>query len=65
MFPQKILLAERFDESLVVLRNLLRWHLIDVTYVPNNLTAGRVGAGGILKERLPFDDLPKHVRDTT
>ncbi|CAN0062198.1 unnamed protein product [Pylaiella littoralis] len=58
-----ILLSDRFDESLVTLRRTFRWHLIDMTYVPNNLTAGRKRGKKQLKKRLPFADLPKYAQD--
>lgn len=57
-----ILLTERFDEGLMVLRNLLGWHLVDMTYVSVNLTAGRRGRKGVLKDRSPFEKLPKDVQ---
>lgn len=59
----QILLTERFDEGLMVLRNLLGWHLVDMTYVTVNRTAGREGRKGILKDRSPFDELPKDVSE--
>ena len=61
----QILLTERFDEGLMVLRNLLKWHLVDMTYIPVNKTAGRNGrtATGDLKDRAHFDNLPEDVRE--
>lgn len=61
--PPQILITERFDEGLMVLRNLLRWHLVDMTYTSVNKTAGREGRMGVLKDRSPFEKLPKDVRE--
>lgn len=60
----QILLTERFDESLMVMRSLLGWDLIDVTYVSVNRSSGREGKFGVSKERVPFDELPKDVSTT-
>eukprot|EP00752_Nemacystus_decipiens_P008220 g7350.t1 len=61
-----ILLTERFDEGLMVMRNLLKWHLVDVTYVPVNKTFGRLGrtATGAIKGRSHFENLPEDVQRT-
>lgn len=47
----------------MVLRNLLKWHLVDMTYVSVNKTAGRIGRTGVLKDRSPFEKLPQDVRE--
>eukprot|EP00904_Undaria_pinnatifida_P003356 jgi/Undpi1/13020/HiC_scaffold_8.g02683.m1 len=60
---QLVMITERFDESLMVLRHILRWHMIDMTYVYLNQTAGLKKGGEVLPERSPFDELPRNVRD--
>lgn len=57
----QILVTERFDEGLMMMRSLLGWDLIDMTYVSVNLSSGRKGKFGVSKERQPFDELPKDV----
>lgn len=63
MLPQ-VLLTERFDEGLMVLRHLLRWHMIDMTY--STLMETKIGSqrydGKYLKHAPKFDDLDKAVR---
>ncbi|CAN0546323.1 unnamed protein product, partial [Ectocarpus sp. 12 AP-2014] len=58
-----VLVTERFDESLMVMRSLLGWDLIDMTYVSVNRSSGRKGKFGVSKERVPFDELPKDVQE--
>lgn len=59
----KILLTERLDEGLMVLRRLMRWDLIDVTYVSlYKTTAGsRRYDGKVLADVPHFDDLRPQV----
>lgn len=47
----------------MVMRNLLRWDLIDMTYLPVNLSSTRRTSRGSIKTRTPFEELPKDVRD--
>ncbi|CBJ29127.1 conserved unknown protein [Ectocarpus siliculosus] len=37
-----VMLTERMDESLMILRSLLGWHMIDVTYASLKARQGRV-----------------------
>jgi len=46
----------------MVLKNLLGWHLVDMTYTSVNRSAGRPNRKGWSKERTPFAELPKEVR---
>lgn len=59
----QVMLTERLDEGLLVLRHVLHWHLIDVTYIILNET--RKGAkrwdGAPFVNTPDFDDLPKEV----
>ncbi|CAM9357794.1 unnamed protein product [Ectocarpus fasciculatus] len=59
-----VMLTERMDESLAILRRLLGWHMIDVTYASLNET--RAGArrydGKPLTDRPDFCDLSKEVQ---
>eukprot|EP00904_Undaria_pinnatifida_P000826 jgi/Undpi1/10744/HiC_scaffold_29.g13192.m1 len=38
-----VLLTDRFAEGLMLLRNMFRWHLIDMSYIVLNQTSTRVG----------------------
>ncbi|CAM9307103.1 unnamed protein product [Ectocarpus sp. 4 AP-2014] len=58
-----VLVTERFDESLMVMRSLLGWDLIDMTYVSVNRSSGRKGKFGVSKERVPFNELPIDVQE--
>ncbi|CAB1102036.1 unnamed protein product [Ectocarpus sp. CCAP 1310/34] len=58
-----VLVTERFDESLMVMRSLLGWDLVDMTYVSVNRSSGRKGKFGVSKERVPFDHLPEDVQE--
>lgn len=60
----QVLLTEKFDESLMIMRHILGWHLIDMTYVYLNQTAGLKKRGEVLKDRSPFDNLPSDVSAT-
>ncbi|CAM9433324.1 unnamed protein product [Ectocarpus sp. 8 AP-2014] len=61
---EPILLAERFDEGLMALRNLMGWHLVDMTYIPDDRTGGGEGPTGVVrKDSPPFDEVPKDVRE--
>lgn len=57
------MLTEQFDEGLLVLRHLLGWNLVDLTYIKANIT--KKGAkrwdGLPLVDAPHFDDLPKEV----
>lgn len=59
------MLTERLDEGLCLLRHLLGWHLIDVTYTPANETGAtktsREVDGEKFFTRPHFDDLPQEV----
>ena len=57
----QVLLTEKFDESLMIMRHILRWHMIDMTYVYLNRTEGFKKNKDVLKSRRPFDNLPSHV----
>lgn len=58
------MLTERLDEGLLVLRHLLHWQLIDLTYMTLNETKGgsRRWDGKPFVDIPHFDDLPKEVR---
>lgn len=60
----QVMLTERMDESLMILRSLLGWHMIDVTYA--SLNATRAGArrydGKPLIDRPDFCHLSEEVR---
>ncbi|CAM9664893.1 unnamed protein product [Scytosiphon promiscuus] len=58
-----ILLTERFEEGLMVLRRLLGWHLIDMTFISVNRSAGRQSKNGVLPERSPFEKLPGDIQE--
>ena len=57
-------MTERLDEGLLVLRHLMGWHLIDVTYMTLNETkeGQRRWDGKPFVDRPDFDDLSKEVR---
>ncbi|CAN0230044.1 unnamed protein product [Scytosiphon promiscuus] len=60
-----IILAERFDEGLLVLRRMMQWHMIDLTYcVLNETKVGQSRWDGIpFVDRPHFDSLPKQVQE--
>lgn len=60
----QIISTESFDEGLVVLRRLLGWHMIDITYASMFATkSGTTRYDGLPLVDVPhFDDLPKPVR---
>eukprot|EP00903_Cladosiphon_okamuranus_P011858 g11139.t1 len=61
-----IILTEQFDEGLMVLRRLLGWEMVDMTYVSMYKTvdgAHRFDGKELVKSP-PFDDLPEHVQQT-
>ncbi|XP_070212844.1 galactose-3-O-sulfotransferase 4-like [Littorina saxatilis] len=43
---QLVMVSERFDESMVLLKRLLGWRLQDVLYIKNNVLKGSAGGGG-------------------
>lgn len=59
----KILLTEEFDEGLMVLRRLLKWEMVDMTYVSvYKTTAGARRYDGKPLVNAPlFEDLPAEV----
>lgn len=59
------MLTERLDEGLLVLRHMLHWHLIDLTYCDLNETkAGtRRWDGKPFVDRPDFDSLPEKARE--
>lgn len=72
--PHQVMLSDRFDEGLMLLKILMGWDLIDMTYMPLNTNpdgtnTGRLGTpknnskgitgGG---KRPHFDELPQEVR---
>ncbi|CAM9891608.1 unnamed protein product [Ascophyllum nodosum] len=60
-----ILLTDRFDEGLMVLRKLMGWHMIDMTYMTLRITKipTRRLVGSKFEERPHFDELPTEVQD--
>lgn len=64
----QIMLTNRFDEGLMVLRRLMGWHMIDMTYMTLRVTkvptrrflAGQKGAR--FTKRPSFNELPVEVR---
>lgn len=60
----KIFLTERYEEGLMVLRRILGWDMIDMTYLPMKVTeAGeKRWDGKRLANKPSFDELPKKVR---
>lgn len=63
------MLTERFDEGLMLLRRIMRWHFIDATYVSLNpsrpTTTGRISKEGTeVFTRPHYDDLSPDVRRT-
>lgn len=63
-FARKIFLTERFDEGLMVLRRILGWSMIDMTYMKLNQTKAGVRRydGKPLLDPPAFDDLPEKAR---
>eukprot|EP00903_Cladosiphon_okamuranus_P017350 g15984.t1 len=59
-----IILTEQFDEGLMVLRRLLGWDMVDMTYLTKNETVdGARRYGGVTLVTPPqFDDLPEDVQ---
>lgn len=61
---KKVILAEEFDEGLVVLRDLMGWDMIDVTY--SSMLKTQSGSqrwdGKELQNTPRFEDLPDSVR---
>ena len=60
-FREQVLITEKFDESLMIMRHILGWHMIDMTYVYLNQTAGLRKKGEVLHDRSPFDNLSSLV----
>lgn len=62
----KILLTEKMDEGLMLLRRLLSWDLIDVTYTTMLKTEQGIRRwdGKALGDVPHFEDLPQPVRYT-
>lgn len=66
----QVLLTDRFAEGLMLLRNMFRWHLIDMSYIVLNQTSTRVGGRkgqearklGAQVHRPVFDELSIEVR---
>lgn len=60
----KIILTEEFDEGLMVLRRLLGWEMMDMTYVSMYKTVNGAHRfdGKPLVSSPRFDDLPEQVR---
>ncbi|CAN0281962.1 unnamed protein product [Ascophyllum nodosum] len=60
-----VIMTDRLDEGLLVLRHLMGWHLIDVTYMTLNETkeGQRRWDGKPFVDRPDFDDLSKEVQD--
>ncbi|CAM9411183.1 unnamed protein product, partial [Laminaria digitata] len=60
-----VLLTDRFEEGLMLLRNIFRWHLIDLSYISLNQTQTRMSAAkkrasekrGVEDHRPTFDEL--------
>lgn len=59
----QILLTERFDEGLLLLRHMLGWSLIDLTYfsLNKNKEGTRRWDGKLLAGEPHFDDLSQEV----
>lgn len=57
------MLTERFDQGLLLLRHMLQWSLVDLTYVSINKTkqGARRWDGKPLVDKPRFGDLPKEV----
>lgn len=60
----KVMLTEEVDEGLMVLRRLLKWDMVDMTYLSMyKTTKGSTRYDGKeLVDTPHFDDLPEHVR---
>ena len=61
------MLTERLDEGLLVLRHMLHWHLIDLTYCDLNETKAGTKRwdGKPFVDRPAFDSLPEEAREET
>lgn len=67
----QVLVTDRFTEGLMLLRNIFRWHLIDLSYISLNETNARMSAAaakkttdkkkGVKAHRPTFDDLSIQV----
>ena len=61
---KQVFLTERFDEGLMVLRRILGWDMIDMTYT--SMKVSEAGSyrwdGRPLVDRPPFDDLSEQAR---
>ena len=62
----QVIITERFDEGLLLLRQMLRWELIDLTYVVVNETkdSNKANNGKSFVNPPDFDDLPRKARRT-
>ncbi|CAM9489080.1 unnamed protein product, partial [Scytosiphon promiscuus] len=60
-----IILTDRFDDGLLVLRRMLQWDMIDITYCELNETKeGQKRWDGLpFVNRPHFDSLPKEVQE--
>lgn len=60
----QVMVTERFDEGLLLLGQMLRWELIDLTYVVVNETKeGNKAINGVSFVNPPdFEDLPQEAR---
>lgn len=66
---KQVLLTDRFEEGLMLLRNIFRWHLIDLSYITLNQTKTRMSAAkkrankkrGVEDHRPTFDELSIEV----
>ncbi len=60
----KVLLTEQFDEGLMVLRRLLKWDMVDMTYLSmyKTVKGSKRYDGKELIDAPLFNDLPEHVR---
>lgn len=60
----KVMLTERFDEGLMVLRRLLGWSMVDMTYVSmyKTATGSKRYDGKSLVQAPRFEDLPIEVK---
>lgn len=63
------MLTERFDEGLCLLRRLMGWHLIDITYTRCNETGSTITwkmskDGSKVFRRPHFEELPVEVIGT-
>lgn len=60
----KVVLTEKFDEGLMVMRRLMGWEMMDMTYTSMYKTVNGAHRfdGKPLVESPHFEDLPEHVR---